>query len=95
MRKQMTQVEQGILSLKTPKSPHKFSSPQNFLRKDSNLAGFAAWDVDGRVNSVDVHFNELKDMVSSSLAAQKVLEDAMELAKSRGQCLNPPGRWPC
>ncbi|GAB0133546.1 hypothetical protein EsDP_00001953 [Epichloe bromicola] len=51
--------------------------------KDSNLAGFAAWDVDGRVNSVDVHFNELKDMVSSSLAAQKVLEDAMELAKSR------------
>ncbi|QPG93966.1 hypothetical protein C2857_003842 [Epichloe festucae Fl1] len=42
-----------------------------------------AWDVDGRVNSVDVHFNELKDMVSSSLAAQKVLENAMELAKSR------------
>ncbi|KAG5981563.1 hypothetical protein E4U55_002819 [Claviceps digitariae] len=42
-----------------------------------------AWDVDGRVNNVDAHFKELKDIVSSSLAAQKGQEDAMELAKSR------------
>ncbi|KAG5917116.1 hypothetical protein E4U42_007381 [Claviceps africana] len=42
-----------------------------------------AWDVDGRVSNVDAHFKELKDIVSSSLAAQKGQEDAMELAKSR------------
>ncbi|KAG5995195.1 hypothetical protein E4U54_002909, partial [Claviceps lovelessii] len=77
------QLEQSISSLKPPLSPSKFSSPCHFLRKDSNLAGFAAWDVDGRVNNVDAHFKELKDIVSSSLAAQKGQEDAMELAKSR------------
>lgn len=80
----MMQLEQSISSLKPPLSPSKFSSPCHFLRKDSNLAGFAAWDVDGRVNNVDAHFKELKDIVSSSLAAQKGQEDAMELAKSRG-----------
>ncbi|KAG6010361.1 hypothetical protein E4U21_006925 [Claviceps maximensis] len=71
-----------------PKSNSQFGRPRTVQghRPDESFdvsTDSHAWDVDGRVSNVDAHFKELKDIVSSSLAAQKGQEDAMELAKSR------------
>lgn len=86
----MTQLEQSISVLKPPLSPSKLSSPSNFLRKDSNLAGFTAWDVDGRVNNVNAQFMELKEMLSTTLEVQKGQDDVMEQTKTRGKSLVTP-----
>lgn len=45
---------------------------------------FIVWDVDGRVIDMESQFNELKDMVNSSLTQKKGRDDALELAKTRG-----------
>lgn len=83
MMKQLAKVESCISSFKS--SPTKSPSPHKFLRKDSNLAAFAAWDVDGRVDSMESQFRELKDMVNTTLVERKGHENALELAKTRGK----------
>lgn len=83
MVKQMAKVDHCISSFKG--SPIKSPSPNKFLNKNSNLTAFAAWDVDGRVDSMESQFNELKNMVSTTLVHQKGHEDALKLAKTRGK----------
>lgn len=85
------QVEklQGCITLfkansptKSPtKSPTRYNS---FLTKDSNLTGFVAFDVDGRVGDIESQFKELKAMVDTTLLDRKGMDDALELAKKRG-----------
>lgn len=55
------------------------------MRKDGNLTGFEAWDVDGRVGDMESQFKELKDMVNTTLGERKSHENALELAKTRGE----------
>ncbi|KAK2597423.1 kinesin-like nuclear fusion protein [Conoideocrella luteorostrata] len=85
MKKHMARMEECISALKTPSSISKSPSPHKFLRKDSNLAGFTAWDVDRRVGSVESQFYELKDIVNSSLKEQNWQKDALENAQARVQ----------
>lgn len=63
------------------KSPTRYNS---FLTKDSNLTGYVAFDVDGRVGDIESQFKELKAMVDTTLLDRKGMDDALELAKKRG-----------
>ncbi|KAJ4159334.1 uncharacterized protein LMH87_008239 [Akanthomyces muscarius] len=51
--------------------------------KTSNGHHDGLFDVDGRVIDMESQFNELKDMVNSSLTQKKGHDDALELAKTR------------
>lgn len=86
MMKQMAKVGHCISSFKD--SPIKSPSPHKFLKKDSNLTAFAAWDVDGRVDSMESQFKELKNMVNTSLVERKGHDDALETARIRGKRFN-------
>jgi hypothetical protein len=82
-------VEQLGCSIKEAKaaSPTKSASPlkQPYLSKESNLRNFTVWDVDDRLDGIDAHFKDLKDVLSLSLNDRKVLEDAVDIAKRRGR----------
>ena len=71
---------------KTPSSPPKFFSPkkQPFLTKDSNVTTFTGWDVDERLHEVESQFRVMKEAMNVSLTDRKTLEDAVDLAKTRG-----------
>ncbi|PHH90648.1 hypothetical protein CDD83_3053 [Cordyceps sp. RAO-2017] len=43
----------------------------------------SVWDVDGRVDTIELQFKELQNMVNDSLTQRKGDEDAFELAKAR------------
>ncbi|XP_044722205.1 kinesin motor domain-containing protein [Hirsutella rhossiliensis] len=43
----------------------------------------SAWDVDGRVDNIELEFKELKNMLNDTLTQKKGDEDAFELAKAR------------
>lgn len=84
------QVEklQGCIALFKANSPNKspVKSPMrnSYLTKDSNLTGFVAFDVDGRVGDIESQFKELKAMVDTTLLDRKGMDDALDLAKKRG-----------
>jgi hypothetical protein len=71
----------------TPRSPSKSTSPSKlpFLTKESNLTGFIAWDVDERLQEVESQFKGLKEMMNSTVNDRRAMEDAVELAKTRGK----------
>jgi len=75
------------------KSPSKQSPSKklHFLRKESTLTDFTAWDVDDRLHEVEAQFRALKDVMNSSLTDRKSQDEALELAKTRSKC--PPLRW--
>ncbi|GAO16626.1 hypothetical protein UVI_02012480 [Ustilaginoidea virens] len=83
IKRSLAQIEQLISACKAPVSPPKSPSLVKFLRKDSNLAGFTAWDVDGKMDSMESQFKELKDIMSATLTERRGHEDALELAKAR------------
>jgi hypothetical protein len=70
------------------KSPSKCSPSKkpSFLRKDSMLTDFTAWDVDDRLHEVEAQFRALKDVMNSSLTDRKSQDEALELAKTRSKC---------
>lgn len=76
------------------KSPSKCSPSKKpcFLRKESTLTDFTAWDVDDRLHEVEAQFRALKDVMNSSLTDRKSQDEALELAKTRSKfCAHPPG----
>lgn len=78
-------MESSISKFRSTASPSKSPSRRNFLCKDSNLTNYAVWDVDGRVGDMETQFKELKDIVNSTLTQKKGHDDALELAKTRGE----------
>lgn len=70
----------------TPGSPFKSSSPTkvSFLTKDSNTKSFTGWDVDERLHGIESQFKVMKEAMNVSLTDRKTLEDAVDLAKTRG-----------
>lgn len=82
--------EQQLASVsKTPGSPLKSSSPtkRTFLTKESNIRGFAAWDVDERLHEVEAQFKAMKEVMNGSLGDRKALEEVIDLAKTRGKAI--------
>ena len=78
----MKQMEHSISVTKTLNSPSK--SP--FLTKHSNVTGHLAWDYDRREDTMESQFKELKDIVNETMTERRGYEDALGLAKSRGEC---------
>ena len=72
-------------NLRSAVSPSKSPSTRKFLSKDSSLTDYVVWDVDGRVGDMETQFKELKDIVNSTLTQKKGHDDALELAKTRGE----------
>lgn len=90
LKRQVEKLQDSISAVKAAASPTKSPSPQKlFLTKDSNLTGYAAWDVDGRVDVMETRFKELSDMVHNSLEAKQAHDEALELAKTRGRNSQP------
>lgn len=87
MQHQLQQINDSISALKS-RSPQKSQSPYNYLTKDSNLSGYVAWDVDGRVGDMESQFKELKAMVNTTLTERKGQDDAIAIAKTRGTLLH-------
>lgn len=88
MQRKLDQFQESLsLSpVKTFTSPIKSPGPsKSFLTKDSKLTSYVAWDVDGRVVDMESQFKELKEMVNTTLSERKGQDDALELAKTRGE----------
>jgi len=90
IRRVFNKYEEALTACKTP-SPFKPSSavqPTKFLTKEtSTLTNFTAWDVDERLHELDSQFKQMKEMMNVSLSDKKAMEDAVELAKTRGKLL--------
>jgi kinesin family protein C1 len=56
-----------------------------FLTKETTLTNFTAWDVDERLQDLDTQFRQMKDVMNSTLTERKGLDEALELAKTRGE----------
>lgn len=76
--------------LRAPCSPSKSPFPRKFLTKDSNVTAYSAWDIDGRVDTIELQFKELKNMVDDSLTQKRDDDNALELAKTRGTRMTAP-----
>lgn len=77
-----------MTAIKTPgpRSPSKSPSKQQFLTKEtSTLTSFTAWDVDERLHEVEAQFRAMKDVMNSTITDRKGLDEALELAKTRGK----------
>ena len=88
MEAHLGKVETAIKSLcKHPLSPFKSSSPSKsvYLTKDSNLTSYIGFDVAGRLDEVESQFKQMKEAMNVSLTDRKTLEDAVDLAKTRGR----------
>lgn len=84
LKRQLELVELSISKI-TSTSPSKSPSPKRFLNKTSNLTAYTAWDVDGRVDTMETQFRELQNMVNTTLTQRKGEDEALELAKRRGK----------
>ncbi|TWU77635.1 kinesin-like nuclear fusion protein [Metarhizium rileyi] len=62
-----------------PRTAHGHRPEERFEEPTSTNA----WDVDGRVDSMESQFKELKDMVHTTLVERKGHDDALELARTR------------
>ena len=93
MKRKLDRLQLSISAVKTATSPTKSPSPSNFLTKSSNLTGYAAWDVDGRVGDMETQFKELKAIVDTTLTERKGHDEALALAKTRGKRHLTGGPW--
>jgi kinesin family member C1 len=56
-----------------------------FLSKDSNITGFTAWDVQGRIEDMEFMYEQLIDKFSGTNAERNSLEEAIGLYKARSK----------
>lgn len=68
--------------VKRTMSPTK--SPLEYLHKHSNLRNFAAWDVSGRLGSIEQEFARMKSTIEKTDTQQEVWKESVEMYKSRG-----------
>ena len=82
------EMRETVQSIRASASPAKSPCPRHFLTKDSNvtnLTGFTAWDVDERLGDFDSKLRDMDERFSNSLDQRKLLEEAVQMAKSRGK----------
>jgi kinesin family protein C1 len=83
-----------VIKTPGPRSPSKSPSKQCFLTKEtSTLTNFTAWDVDERLHEVEAQFRAMKDVMNSTITDRKGLDEALELAKTRGKWQIRRRRW--
>lgn len=74
--------------VKRTMSPTK--SPLEYLHKHSNLRNFAAWDVSGRLGSIEQEFARMKSTIEKTDSQQEVWKESVEMYKSRGKVFFGP-----
>lgn len=87
MRQMLNRFGDSLLAStrKYTESPSKSPSKSRpYLTKDSNIRGFVAFDVDERLIEVEQQFKSMKEMMNLSLNDRKGMEEAIEMAKTRG-----------
>lgn len=68
--------------------PRSSPSKPPFLTKDSNILGFIAWDVHGRLEDMEAMYSELKNTLSGTSLERNTLEEAQALYKAKSKpCL--------
>jgi kinesin family protein C1 len=78
--------EAMITTPATPcRTPKTSPSKHYFLSKTSNITGFTAWDVDGRVQHMETIFGKVLEHFSGTNSERDHLEDAVSLYKSRSK----------
>jgi len=84
----LSKSEAVMANLATPSRTPRFS-PQNasFLTKDSNITGFIAWDVEGRVENMEAMYEQLKDKFNGTDKERNTFEEAINLYKARSKFL--------
>lgn len=60
--------------------------PPDYLSKSSNIRNFEAWDVNGRLGSIEQEFAQIKSTIEKSDTQQEALKESMEMYKARGEC---------
>ena len=59
-------------------------NPPDYLKKDSNIRNFEAWDVSGRLGSIEQEFAQIKSTIEKSDTQQEVWKESVEMYKARG-----------
>lgn len=82
----LSKAEALKLSPATPRRTPR-PSPQKtpYLTKDSNIPGFIAWDVRGRLEDMEAMYSELKDTLTGTSLERNGLEEAVSVYKARSK----------
>lgn len=57
--------------------------PRDFLRKDTNVRNFQAWDVSGRIGSIEQEFAQIKSTIEKSDSEREFYREKEEMYKTR------------
>jgi kinesin family protein C1 len=68
---------------KTPKTPRTSPTKVPFLSKTSNIPAFTAFDIEGRLGTIEAMYSEMKDKMSGASAERNGLDEAVALYKAR------------
>lgn len=80
--------EAVITTPATPSRTPKFRPPKsNFLTKNSNITGYTAWDVRGRIEDMETMYERLMAQFSGTNVERERLEEAVGIYKSRSKPL--------
>lgn len=60
--------------------------PPDYLNKSSNIRNFEAWDVNGRLGSIEQEFAQIKSTIEKSDTQQEALKESVEMYKARSEC---------
>jgi kinesin family member C1 len=83
----LSKAEASNVTPVTPCRPPTISPTKtSFLSKDSNIVGFTAWDVRGRLEDMEAMYSELKDTLQGTNLERNGLEEAQALYKQRSKC---------
>lgn len=81
----LSKMETVLATPATPcKTPKSSPSKPLFLTKGSNITGFTAFDVQGRLDSIESMFNDMKNNFSGTNAEQNQVNEVVALLKARG-----------
>lgn len=73
----------------TPSRTPKSRPPKsNFLTKNSNITGYTAWDVRGRIEDMETMYEKLMAQFSGTNVERERLEEAIGIYKSRSERLS-------
>lgn len=80
----LSKMEAVVATPATPKTPKKSPQKTPYLSKTSNIPAFTEFNVQGRLDSIEAMFSDLKDKFSGSAAERNGLEDAVAIYRTRG-----------
>ncbi|SPN98776.1 related to kinesin-related protein KLPA [Cephalotrichum gorgonifer] len=78
-----TEAFHELLKSEVKRTTSPTKSPPPYLNKYSNLRNFSAWDVNGRLGSIEQEFARMKSTIEETDKKREAWNDSVELYKSR------------